>query len=91
RMGKQLGMWFGYCVLVGTFSAYVASLALAPGAAYPTVFHFVAIVTFMGYGLALWQQSIWYRRKWTTTLRSTIDSLIYGMLTAGTFGWLWPR
>jgi hypothetical protein len=90
-MGKQLVMWLLYCVLVGAFTAYVATLALAPGASYPPVFHLVAIVAFMGYGLALWQYSIWYRRKWSTTIRSTIDSLIYGMLTAGVFGWLWPR
>ena len=25
-----------------------------------------------------------------TTIRSTIDGLIYAMLVAGTFGWLWP-
>jgi hypothetical protein len=28
--------------------------------------------------------------KWTTTLKSNIDSLIYGFLTGGVFGWLWP-
>jgi hypothetical protein len=24
-------------------------------------------------------------------MRATIDALIYGLLTAGVFGWLWPR
>jgi hypothetical protein len=45
----------------------------------------------MGYTLALWPMSIWYRRAWTITIKSTIDGLIYALLTAGTFGWLWPR
>ena len=45
----------------------------------------------VGYGLALWQQSIWYKIAWGTTIKSTIDSLIYGLLTAGVFGWLWPE
>ena len=40
--------------------------------------------------LALWQISIWYHRSWATTIRSTIDGLIYAALTAGFFGWLWP-
>jgi len=48
-------------------------------------------VAFIGYALALWQMSIWYRRQWRTTIVSTIDGLIYAGLTAGTFGWLWPR
>jgi hypothetical protein len=90
-MGTQLIAWFIYCVLIGTLSGYVATLALTQGAPYRVVFHFVAIVTFMAYGVALVQLSIWYRRKWGTTARSLVDSLIYGMLTAGTFGWLWPR
>ena len=34
--------------------------------------------------------SIWYGRGWNLTIRSAIDGVIYGALTAGTFGWLWP-
>jgi hypothetical protein len=41
--------------------------------------------------VALWPQSIWYRKSWLTTAKTTIDGLIYGLLTAGTMGWLWPR
>ncbi len=38
----------------------------------------------------LWQMSIWYRRAWLTTIKATVDGLIYALLTAGTFVWLWP-
>lgn len=89
-MGKQLAMWFVYCAVVGLFAAYLTSRALPAGTEYPEVFRFAATVAFVGYGLALWQHSIWYRRKWATTLRSNVDALIYGLLTGGTFGWLWP-
>jgi hypothetical protein len=41
--------------------------------------------------LALYQMTIWYRRALGTTFRSTVDGLVYALLTAGTFGWLWPR
>jgi hypothetical protein len=44
----------------------------------------------MGYGLGLLQNSIWYKRNWSATLKSVFDSLIYGLVTAGAFGWLWP-
>lgn len=89
-MGKQLAMWFIYCAVVGLFAAYLTSRALPAGTGYPEVFRFAGTVAFAGYGLALWQHSIWYRRKWATTLRSNLDALIYGLLTGGTFGWLWP-
>ncbi|HEV2643731.1 MAG TPA: hypothetical protein VGT98_13540 [Candidatus Elarobacter sp.] len=90
-MGRNLGMWFAYLVVVGIFAAYIASRALPPGSDYPSVFRFVGATAFLGYSLALWQMSIWYRRAWSTTIKATVDGLIYALLTAGTFGWLWPR
>jgi hypothetical protein len=90
-MGKQLTGWFIYAVVVGFFAAYVASRALPVGSPYLQVFRFVGATAFIGYALALWQMSIWYRRAWLTTIKATVDGLIYALLTAGTFGWLWPR
>jgi len=90
-MGRQLVQWFLYAVIVGIFAAYVAGRALPPGAEYLHVFRFAGVTAFIGYALALWQMSIWYRRAWLTTVKATVDGLIYALLTAGTFGWLWPR
>jgi len=30
-------------------------------------------------------------QTWSSTINELIDGLVYGLLTAGTFGWLWPR
>jgi hypothetical protein len=90
-MGKNLALWFLYSVVVSLFAAYVASRALPPGAEYIPVFRFAGTTAFLGYTVALWQMSIWYRRAWSTTVKATVDGLIYALLTAGTFGWLWPR
>jgi hypothetical protein len=89
-MGRNLIMWFVYAVVVGAFAACVASQALPPGTEYMRVFRLVGVTAFIGYALALWQMSIWYRRAWSTTIKATVDGLIYALLTAGTFGWLWP-
>jgi hypothetical protein len=91
KMGKSLLFWFLYSAVIGLFAAYVAGRALPVGASYLSVFRFVGTTAFLGYSLALWQMSIWYRRAWSTTVKATIDGLIYALLTAGTFGWLWPR
>jgi hypothetical protein len=91
NMAPQLVQWFFYCVLVGITAAYIAGRALPPGAHYRAVFRFAGATAFFGYSLALWQTSIWYKKSWGTTFRSTIDGLIYGLLTGGFFGWLWPR
>jgi hypothetical protein len=90
-MAPYLTQWFVYCVVVGIFAAYIAGRALAPGAPYPSVFRFAGCTAFAAYALALWQNSIWYKRKWSTTFKSSIDGLLYGLLTGGVFGWLWPR
>ena len=91
NMGRNLGLWFAYLVVVGICAGYVAGRALPPGTPYLQVFRFVGATAFIGYSLALWQMSIWYRRAWSTTIKATVDGLIYACLTAGTFGWLWPR
>ena len=90
-MGTNLALWFLYSVVVGVFAAYVAGRALGPGTDYLSVFRFAGTTAFAGYSLALMQNSIWYSRGWAATLRSMFDGLVYALLTAGAFGWLWPR
>lgn len=90
-MGKNLTQWFLFSVVVSGFAAYVAGRALPAGAPYLAVFRFAGVTAFLAYSGALWPMSIWYRRAWTTTIKTTIDGLLYGLLTAGTLGWLWPR
>jgi hypothetical protein len=89
-MKTNLTQWFLYGVVVSVFAAYITGRALPPGSPYLAVFRFVGTTAFVGYSLALWQMAIWYRRSWSITVKATIDGLIYALLTAGTFGWLWP-
>jgi hypothetical protein len=90
HMGKSLAQWFIYCVLIALFAAYIASRTLGPGAPYLAVFRIVGTVAFIGFVGGLWQDSIWWNRKWSTTVKHTIDGFIYALLMGGTFGWLWP-
>jgi hypothetical protein len=90
-MGRNMVLWFLYSVVIGIFAAYVAGRALPTGARYLAVFRFTGVTAFLAYSAALWQMSIWYRRAWGTTFKITVDGLIYALVTAGTFGWLWPH
>jgi len=89
-MGASLAQWFLFTVLVSLFAAYVSGHALSPGAHYHDVFRFVGATAFMAYSFGQVPQSIWFKRRWSTTLKHVLDGLIYALLTAGTFGWLWP-
>ena len=73
-MTKNLINWFIYSIVIGIFSAYLTSRAVGPGTNYLTVFRFIGTTAFMGYALALWQMSIWYRRSWVITIKSSIDA-----------------
>lgn len=90
-MVNNLVQWFIYSLVVSIFAAYVAGRALTAGTEYLHVFRFAGVSAFLGYVLALWQMSIWYRRSWILTIKASIDGLIYALVTAGTFGWLWPH
>jgi hypothetical protein len=89
-MAGSLVMWFLYSLLISVFAAYIASRALGPEPEYMSVFRFTGAAAFSGYSLALLQNSIWYKRKWSATLKSVFDGFIYALFTAGAFGWLWP-
>jgi len=89
NMGSNLILWFIYSVIVGIFAAYISGRALVPGADYLSVFRFAGCTAFVGYSLALMQNSIWYKKKWSATILSMFDGLIYAFITAGFFGWLW--
>ena len=89
-MTKNLVQWFVYSIVVAAIAAYVAGITLGPGAAYMTVFRVTSTVTFAAYALALWHHWIWYSAGFAATARSTIDGLVFGLLTGGVFGWLWP-
>lgn len=90
-MGKELFLWFLFTILVGIFAAYIAGHALPPGTPYLRVMRFAGATAFFCYSVAQIEESIWFKRNWGTTIKNVIDGIVYGMLTGGVFGWLWPR
>lgn len=90
-MTREMVLWFVYLIVVNILTAYVAAHALLPGALSHPVIRFTGLVSFIAYASALWQLSIWYRRSWGITIKATVDSFIYAVLTALTFAYLWPH
>lgn len=90
-MGKNMVLSFIYYILVGIVVAYIASRTLSMGAEYLAVFRITGTVAWLAYGAAVVQDAIWFGKPWSSTVKQLIDALIYGLLTAGVFGWLWPR
>jgi hypothetical protein len=90
-MGKNLTQWFVYCLVVGIVVAYVAGRTLGPTADYLDVFRVTGTVAWLAYAGAQPADSIWRGQGWGVTVKNVVDGLVYGLLTGGVFGWLWPR
>lgn len=90
-MPKFLALWFGYSLLVSFFVAYLTAHTVPPGAHYPAVFRVAGTAAFLAYGLGVLPNAVWKGQKWSMTIKEAVDGLVYALLTAGTFGWLWPR
>jgi hypothetical protein len=91
KMGGYLGMWFGYCLLVAFFVAYLTGHTVPMGADYLVVFRVAGTAAFMAFGLGTLSNGIWKSQPWGVTIKEVIDGLVYALLVAGTFGWLWPH
>ena len=90
-MGPSLTQWFVFTLVVSAFTAFIASGVLPVGTEYRMVFHTVGLVAFLGYAAGQLPGAIWMGKPWSVAAKEVLDGLIYGLLTAGTFGWLWPR
>jgi hypothetical protein len=89
-MGRSLVQWFLYSLAVSAVVAHIAHSSLPHGTHYTHVFHVVALSAFLGYGVSSATDSIWKGISWGTTLKFMFDGVLYALVTAGTFGWLWP-
>ena len=91
-MGKRFAQWFVYLLVVGVFAGFVAVHTIAAGRVVPPR---VPTSSASSPSPATASRSGRRRsgtsRSWSTTLKSNLDALIYAAVTAGVFGWLWPR
>src|SRR5258706_5270410 len=90
-MGKSLGCWFLLNVVIALLAGYLACRTLAAGSSFLQLCRIVGTVTFVAYASGSGQQAIWIGKPWTSTGKEVADALIYAVVSAAVFGWLWPR
>ena len=86
-MGPALLKWFVFTLVIGTLCAYLTGHGHAAGAA---VFGFVFPVAVLGYAFAQVHEWMWKGLPGCVMVKFIIDGLVYALVTAGTFAWLWP-
>lgn len=89
NMGQNLMLTFVFYLVVGVFVAYLGSHSIPAESTYMFRFRICGTVAFAAHGLGWMSFFIWYRygRFWP----NFIDSVIYALVTAGAFAWLWAK
>ena len=90
NIGKALGQWFVFCLVIGLFVAYVAHLCIPAGASGMLVFRVASACAMLGYAFASVDSSIWKGVNWSTTFKFVFDGVVYALVTGAAFAWLWP-
>lgn len=90
-MGTPLLQWFIATLVISLFIAYIGYHTLPAGTEYLQVFRVVGAIGFLAYGAGDLADAIWMGKPWSVVGKELLDALLYGLVTAGTFGWLWPK
>jgi len=88
NMGKNLGLTVVYFLVVSFCLAYLATLALEPGASFMAVFRFVSTAGLMTFLAAIVQHSIWFHNR---IVGHVIESILYAAISGAIFAWMWPH
>ena len=87
-MGKNLSLTFLYFLVVNFCLAYLATLALKPGADFMAVFRFVSTAGFMTFLAAIVQHAIWFHSR---IVGHILESIVYAAICGAIFAAMWPK
>ena len=89
-MGTALSIWFAYCVVIAAVAGGLALQGYGLNADVYFAAHLVGVVSFMALVGGSVQMEIWMAKPWSSVLKDALDGLIYAVISALTFMWLWP-
>ena len=90
-MAPMMAQQLIFFLLTTVLIAYIGAVTMEPGTDYLKVFRVIATAAILTYAGAHAPRSIWFQRPWANTFKEIFDGVVYGLLMAGVFGWLWPR
>lgn len=88
NMGRNLGLTFVYFLVINFCLAYLATLALKPGADFMAVFRFVTTAGLLTFLAAMVQHAIWFHNR---IVGHIIEALAYAAISGAIFAAMWPK
>jgi hypothetical protein len=86
----SLGAFFVYALVISVLVGYLASRTVDPAMHYKGVFRIAATAGILAYAFGGLYGGVWGARPWPAAWRDFGHGVLYGLLTAGPFAWLWP-
>jgi hypothetical protein len=91
NMGKSLGIWFVFTLVVTTVAGYLAWRACGLDSTQSLrAGKWAGSIAFIAFGFGGVPESIWLARPWISTAKYLLDAALYGLGTGAVFWWLWP-
>ena len=91
NMGKTLLMWFVYSLVVAAIAGCLTMGAFTAGRDFAhKAGHLAGMISFLTYFGGSVQMGIWMGKPWSSVARDLVDCLVYGVISALVFMWLWP-
>src|SRR5262249_48673489 len=84
NMGKYLGTWFLWSVVIAAVAAYLAGALFGHGQARAAA-KLVFAVSFIANGFGTVTESIWGGRPWGTSVKFLADALLYALGSGAVF------
>ncbi|MHC9509624.1 hypothetical protein [Kangiella sp. M94] len=90
-MGKLLIQQLLFFVIGSLLIGYIGSIGMVAGAPTGDIFRLLFVAGFICFGWASIPYSIWFGHPWSVTSKYLMDAIIYAVVVASTFCWLWPK
>jgi hypothetical protein len=90
-MGRNLALVFLFYLVVGVFVGYITYLARPAGSPYLSVFRVAGAVAVLAYCAGSIPNALFFGKPLRFVVTDLVDGVVYGLLTAGTFAWMWPE
>ena len=90
NMGRNLLRTFVFYLVTSFFIAYLATLALEPGATFSKVFQVTGTSGILAYAFGHIPNSIWFGTHRRPLLMDVIDGIAFGLITGLIFAAFWP-
>ncbi|MDB6127330.1 MAG: hypothetical protein JWM35_1226 [Verrucomicrobia bacterium] len=91
KMGKYLGQWFVWSLVIAVVAAYIAARVYGLDHIHArSAAKMVGAISFIAHGFGTITESIWTGRPWSQSVKYLIDAAMYAVGSGFVFCWLWP-